>query len=213
VSLFCFLALLAPTPAAPEPVDLLKLLKGVEDRYNRVRSLQVGFEQSQSGRGRILRVESGQLSMQKPGKMRWDYHSPQGKWFLSDGKFLYYYSPDSGHVQRARVNQSEDLRAPLGFLMGRLDFRRDFKEFRTTREGEKVYLVAAPKSEKSAFREVAFLVTPDYRVDLLRVTANDGSLMTYRLNGEKLNPTLSAKLFEFRLPSGAQLVDDEEPER
>ncbi|MFN7926289.1 MAG: outer membrane lipoprotein chaperone LolA [Bryobacteraceae bacterium] len=188
---------------------LPKLLKGVEDRYNRAKSLQIQFEQSQSGRGRITRIERGQLYMQKPGKMRWDYNSPAGKVFLSDGKYLYYYSPDAGQVQRSKVSSSEDMRAPLGFLMGNLDFYRDFREFRTSVEADGVYLVAQPKSDNAPYREVAFLVRPDFRVDQLRITAKDGSTIVYKLHDERVDPPISSALFQFKMPPGAQLIDED----
>lgn len=204
-----FLAFLSVAPL-PAQSDLMKLLRRVEDRYNKPRTLQFQFEQSQSGKGRITRSESGELYLAKPGRMRWNYASPEGKFFLSDGRFLYYYAPGSGQVTRARIKDSDDMRAPLGFLMGRLDFQRDFKEFRTYPEGPNTYIVATPKSERAPYTQVAFLVEPDARIQLLRVTGQDQSIMVYRFASEKTNAPLAAGLFEFKLPPDAQLVDEDQ---
>lgn len=192
--------------------DTTALLEGVEQRYNRPRTLQMQFEQSQSGQGRITRSESGTLSLQKPGRMRWDYAVPQGKIFLSDGKFVYYYNPVTSKVSRTKLKQSDDLRAPLAFLMGRLDFHRDFKEFRTQPEGEDVYVIATPKSDRAPYTQVAFLVAPDYRIKLLRVNGQDHSIIVYRMSEEQVNPALDASLFRFKMPAGAILVDEDEIE-
>jgi len=187
----------------------MKLLRRVEDRYNRPRTLRLGFEQSLSGKGRITRTESGELYLAKPGRMRWNYTAPAGKFFLSDGRFFYYYSPGARQVTRARVKDSDDLRAPLAFLMGRLDFQRDFKEFRTYPEGSNTYIVATPKSERAPYTQVAFLVEPDARIQLLRVTGQDQSVLVYRFSGEQANAPLAPAMFEFKLPPDAQLVDED----
>ena len=73
----------------------MTLLEAVENRYNRTRTLQVQFEESYRAPGRATRSESGELSLRKPGRMRWAYAKPSGKLFLSDGKYIYYYTPAS----------------------------------------------------------------------------------------------------------------------
>jgi len=191
-------------------VDLSTLLKGVENRYNRSHTMQMEFEQTQSGQGQIARTESGTLSIQKPGRMRWTYSRPAGKFFLTDGKFAYYYSPNTRQVSRSKIKDAEDLRAPLAFLIGNVDFHRDFKEFRTTPDGANTYIAATPKSARAPYTQVDFLVTPDYRIELLKVTGQDGQIMRYRLTGEKSNPALPASTFEFVKPDGAELIDEDQ---
>jgi outer membrane lipoprotein carrier protein len=193
-------------PAAAQG-DLRKLLKGVEQRYNRPRTMQMLFEQSVTGQGRMARTESGTLYLQKPGRMRWDYSRPEGKIFLTDGKFVWFYSPNARRVERSPMKESGDLRAPLAFLMGRIDFYRDFREFRTRAEGPDTYIVAEPKSDRAPYGKVEFLITPEHRIKLLRVVGQDESVMTFRLSEEKTNPSLAAKLFRFIPPPGVPVVD------
>ena len=190
-------------------VDLPTLLKGVENRYNRARTMQMQFEQTQSGRGQISRVESGELAIQKPGRMRWTYSRPAGKFFLTDGKFAYYYSPNTKQVSRSKIKEADDLRAPLAFLIGQLDFNRDFKEFRTTPDGANTYIAAIPKSPRAPYTQVDFLVTPDFRIEMLVVTGQDGAMMRYKLSGEQANPALPPSTFQFVKPEGAELLDED----
>jgi outer membrane lipoprotein carrier protein len=187
--------------------DLPSLLRKVEARYNSPRTMQLSFEQSLTGQGRITRTESGILYLQKPGRMRWDYQAPEGKVFLADGKYVWFYSPSAGRVERSPMKESDDLRAPLAFLMGRLDFNRDFKEFRTRPEGEDLYIVATPKSDRAPYTSVEFLVTPDHRIRLLKVIGQDNSVMTFQLKDEKKNPKLDAGLFRFQAPAGVEVVE------
>jgi outer membrane lipoprotein carrier protein len=85
--------LAAATLAGADAVDLARLLRGVEDRYNSVRTLELAFEQTYIAPNRARRVESGSLRLRKPGRMRWEYTRPDGKLFVSDGSDYWYYSP------------------------------------------------------------------------------------------------------------------------
>jgi outer membrane lipoprotein carrier protein len=144
--------------------------------------------------------------------MLWDYSSPDGKIFLADGKFVWFYSPHTGRVERSPMKESGDHRTPLAFLMGRLDFDRDFKEFRTRPEGSDLFIVAKPRSERAPYDVVEFLVAPDSRIKLLKVTGQDKSVMTLQLEEEKRNPALAPELFRFSMPPGAELVEVEDTE-
>jgi outer membrane lipoprotein carrier protein len=169
--------------------------------------MQVSFQQSLGGKGRITRIEEGTLLLQRPGKMRWDYTTPAGKIFLVDGKTSYYYNPATRKAERSAVKESDDLRVPLAFLMGRLDFRRDFREFRTRTEGDVVHVIAAPKSDKAPYTEVQFEVNRQDQISSVVVRGQDQSLMTLRFSGEKLGSPAAPGAFEFKTPEGAELVD------
>lgn len=188
-------------------VPLLGLLKSVEVRYNAAKTMQTSFQQSLGGKGRITRTEQGELFLLRPGKMRWDYTTPAGKIFLVDGKNVYYYNPATRKAERSPVKESGDLRVPLAFLMGRLDFQRDFREFRTRTEGEITHVIAAPKSDKAPYTEVQFEVNRQAQILSVGVTGHDQSMMTFRFNGEKLGAPIAASKFEFVKPDGAELVE------
>ena len=188
-------------------VDTSALLKAVQDRYNRAQSLQVFFQQTYSMRGRVSRTESGELFLRNPGRMRWQYDSPKGKLFLSDGKLMYLYTPASNQVQRMKVRESEDMRAPLAFLLGRLDFWRDFQRFVSRPENSDVRITAQPKSDQAPYSEVEFVVTPSHEIRYLRVTGQDQSVMEFRFSNESLNPSLAENLFRFVPPPGAEVVE------
>ncbi len=63
--------------------------------------------------------------------MRWEYATPPGKIFLSDGKEVFLYTPDDRRAERSKLKESEDMRAPIAVLLGKLDFSREFKSFET----------------------------------------------------------------------------------
>jgi outer membrane lipoprotein carrier protein len=190
--------------AAP---DVPGLLSGVEKRYNSTRTLEAHFTQTYDAPRRGPKTESGELYLRRPGRMRWQYSDPAGKLFVSDGKTVWLYTPQDNRVERSKVKESDDMRAPLAFLLGRLDFNRDFKRFISHPEGAGTWIAAEPRSEKAPFSRVEFLVTPDYEIRQVVVVGDGGSKMDFRFDGEKRNPPLSDKLFAFQPPQGAEVVE------
>jgi len=196
--------MLAPAFAADAP--LKTLLKAVEQRYNRAATLEVLFSQRYTMQGRT-RSESGRLWLRKPGRMRWEYQQPAGKLFVSDGKFIYFYSPSSNRAEKSKLKESEDLRAPLAFLLGKLDFDREFKAFTTKPEGADTLITATAKSNRLPYTDVEFLVTPTHSIRRLLVRGQDRSVLEYSFDGEKVNPPIDDAMFRFKLPPGAEFVE------
>ncbi len=181
-----------------EGFDLAPALAKVERRYNRAQTLQVKFSESYKQRGRAVRTESGTLYLRKPGRMRWEYTDPAGKLFVCDGKTFNLFSPASGQVEKMKARETEDMRAPLGFLLGRLHFQKDFQAFTTREERGEVWISAEPKSPNLPYSKVEFLVTPEARIRRVQVTGQDQSVLDFSFEEEKLNPPLKAELFEYR---------------
>jgi outer membrane lipoprotein carrier protein len=190
-------------------VDLNTLLKGVEQRYNRAKTLQVHFVESYTVQGRARKSESGQLTLRKPGRMRWDYSTPSGKLFVSDGKDVYLYTPEAHRVEKTKLKASDDMRAPLAFLLGKLDFAKDFRDFEIRPEGMSYLITAKAKNDKFPYEKIQMLVTPAYEIQRMAIDLQDESILTFQLDGEKVNPPVNDGLFQFQMPAGATLVDAE----
>ena len=192
--------------AAAADIDVPRTLKGVEDRYNRTQTLQLSFTESYQ-QGARTRVEKGDLFLRKPGRMRWQYTAPAGKLFVSDGKFIYSYTPQDNRAEKMKLKETDDMRAPLAFLLGRLHFEKDFQNFQSRPESENTWITADAKKPDLIFSKVEFEVTPQFQIRRLRVTYQDLSVLDFRFDQEKLNPSLDAKLFQFELPSGTMVEE------
>jgi outer membrane lipoprotein carrier protein len=205
-SLFGFLLAVTALPGA-EPVDLARLLKGVEDRYNSVLTLELTFEQTYIAPNRLRRVESGSLRLRKPGRMRWEYTKPDGKLFISDGSSYWYYSVLARRAEKMKLKEAEDIQAPLAFLIGKLDFQRDFGKFLVQPADGLVTITAEPKNpQKSPFAQVAFTVGPDSRISTLTIRSQDGATMIFQFSSEIRNPALNDAIFTFVAPPGVEVV-------
>ena len=195
------------TPAEPaRPLD--EVCRAVERRYNSARSLSAHFDQRFHAPGRLPRAESGELVLRKPGRMRWDYSAPEGKTFVCDGKWIWFYSPAARKVERSPVKDTEDLRAPLAFLLGKLDFRREFKDLALHASGSEVVLEALPKTATLPYRRVEFTLAGD-AIRKVVVTGEDQSVMEFVFSNERLNVTVDESRLRFTPPAGVGIVDVE----
>jgi outer membrane lipoprotein carrier protein len=185
--------------------DLSSVLRALELRYNAAQTLQVSFEQTY--RARNVRREAGELYLRRPGRMRWEYREPPGKLFVSDGKYFYFYSPSAQRAEKLPLKESDDLRAPLAFLLGKLDFSRDFGSYVTSEVPEGLKITARPKTQKLPYREVEFVVAAGNQIRRLVIQGQDASVMEFQFSGEKLNAQLPESLFIFQAPPGTEVVD------
>jgi len=199
-------AILSVSAFAADP-PLNTLLKGVETRYNKAKTLQVLFHEDYTPQGRPKRSESGTLQLRKPLRMRWEYDNPKGKIFIGDGKYLWLYNADENKAEKMKLQASDDMRAPLAFLLGKLNFEKEFRNVKATAEGADQRIFAEPKSDNLPYSNVEFVVSPDYHIKMVKVIGFDRATIEFRFDQEKVDPPLDDKLFKFQLPKGAQLVE------
>jgi outer membrane lipoprotein carrier protein len=100
------------------------------------------------------------------------------------------------------------MRAPLAFLLGKLDFHRDFKSFETHKDSTGVqWILALPKKDNLPYSQVEFLASPDGQIQRIRVTGQDQSKIEYAFSNEQLNAQVAPKLFVFTPPAGTEVVE------
>jgi outer membrane lipoprotein carrier protein len=190
-------------------VPTATLLKSVEQRYNHAGSLQVLFRQDITRTGHTRRAESGTLDLRKPGLMRWDYSDPKGKLAVCDGKTFWMYTPSENQVQEMPLKKTEDMQAPIAFLLGNLHFDKEFRNIEGKPEGNDTRITALPKSDNLPYSAVEFLIAPEGRIREVKVTRFDNAIMDYTFDQEKMNLKFDDSLFRFQVPKGAEVVEAE----
>ena len=207
VSLFVWTAVGA-VPAADIAPQLGDVLTRIERRYNSLATMQVEFAQTVAYAGRPPVEERGTLSLLRPKKMRWDYEQPAGKLLVGDGDVLHMYNPRTNQVRPVKLDETGDLRAPLSFLLGRLRFRRQFRNPRLESIEGRTTLVAEGRPGKDYYSRVEFSYDPsDFRLDGLKVIGRDDTVTTFAFQGETVNVRMDPALFEFQAPAGAEILE------
>jgi outer membrane lipoprotein carrier protein len=207
-ALFC-LMLSAPLVPGQEP-SVGEVTKAIELHYNRLATLSIDFSQTLSFGGASRPAETGTVLLYRPQRMRWDYRQPKGKLLIGDGQRLFQYNPHTNQVRTILLDESVDLRAPLSFLLGRLDFSRQFKNLRFETIDGKRALVGEGRTGQEAYTTVEFYFEPeqDFRLSALRAHGQDESVTDFLFSNERTNPRLDEKLFVFEAPAGAEVLPE-----
>ncbi len=93
----------------------------LESRYQHARTLKaIFFQRYSDGHGGVS-AESGTVYFSRPGRMRWEYESPEKSLFLVDGTNVWFYVPADHTASRAKLKESSDWRTPLALLAGKAD--------------------------------------------------------------------------------------------
>jgi outer membrane lipoprotein carrier protein len=209
---FILVALL-PAFAANPSLDVHAIAQAVDNRYNRLQTLQAEFTETYRGAG-IERTESGSLWLKKPGKMRWEYRSPKEKLFLSDGQDAWFYLPGDHQVRRSSAKRLDDLRSPLGFLLGKTRLEKELDGLSAAPDlapltPGNIVLRGVPKAMANRVNEVVLEITPDYHIARIQFEEADESVTEYRFSGERENVAIADQLFRFSPPQGVEIVDGE----
>src|SRR5271156_5684899 len=111
---------------SPPARDAQSVLHALEARYHHAQTLKAAVyerysDSSSAGEGS---AESGIVYFSQPGRMRWEYESPEKKFFIVDGTNVWFYVPADRTVSRAKVKESSDWRTPLALLTGKSDLSR-----------------------------------------------------------------------------------------
>jgi outer membrane lipoprotein carrier protein len=204
-------SLSAPKAAAGTQPDVHAIAQAVDNHYNRLRSLQADFTEIYRGNG-MDRSELGTLWLKKPRKMRWEYRSPREKLFLSDGQNAWFYVPGEHQARKEPFKKLEDLRSPLGFLLGKTKLEKELKGLSLAPDvapldKEDLVVRGVPNGMQEQVSEVLLEITPDHRIVRIILEGTDDAVTEYRLTGQKENVAVADERFRFEPPSGVETIE------
>ena len=220
------LALAALSVPATPAQDAGSLQRALEGRYKHARTLKaVFFERYTDGSGGVT-AESGTVYFSRPGRMRWDYESPEQKLFLVDGSNVWFYVPADHTASRAKLKESSDWRTPLALLAGKANLSRFCQtiEIVPPASGQGTDVAQAPVPGDSVLRCIprgrpdiaegagqAVLLEMDSDARLVRVVIREpGGITTeFRFGNWQENILLPESKFHFVPPPGVAIVDEE----
>jgi len=205
------LCCLGPVLAQSAAKDVHKIAESVDNHYNHLQTLEAEFNESYRGNG-IDRSEGGVLWLKKPRKMRWEYRSPREKLFLSDGKDAWFYVPGEKQVRKEPFQKLEDLRSPLGFLLGKAKLEKELQGLSLATDvvpvdAKNTVLRGVPKALGERISQVQLEISPGNRIELIRIEEADGAVTEYRLSEQKENVKLGDDKFRFSPPPGVETIE------
>ena len=202
------LALLGQTvspPAAATGPTAEDLARRITARHRTVRDLTARFIQTyRSGLvGREI-VESGTLSLKRPGRMRWEYREPERKTFVSDGQKYYFYIPADRQV--VVRDQASDRSVTTLLLTGQSDILAEFSVALEAQPHGRPRLRLTPRRADAEVEELVLEVDERDRIRAIQVRDAQGSESRFQFEGMRENVGLEDGLFRFEMPKGVEVV-------
>ncbi|MBN8431538.1 MULTISPECIES: outer membrane lipoprotein chaperone LolA [Microbulbifer] len=155
-------------------------------------------------KGKTLQKSSGNFSVQRPGKLRWQTGEPFPQLLVTNNKKLWLYDPDLEQVTIRPVD-NRMKETPALLLGGKVeDIRGSFSV-----ESKKGAYYLTPKRASAPFKSM--VIRFDKRGLPAAMTVRDGMGQTtdIRFNGLQANPKLSSRIFDFKPPKGTDVIRDE----
>src|SRR6185437_1362736 len=175
------------------------LAHAVDEHYNSLKSFKAAFTEIYQAPG-ISRTESGTLWLKKPGKMRWEYHDPQEKLFVSNSQTAYFYVSGERQARKTSVKKLDDLRSPLRYLLGKTKLQKELEalsfapDITPLQPGDKV-LRGVPKALKDRVSEVLLEINPARQIVRILITELDGSTTDFHFSQIEENVPVQDSLF------------------
>jgi outer membrane lipoprotein carrier protein len=184
--------------------------RALQQKYDRVADFSADFTHSYEG-GVLKKksIERGTVQIKKPGRMRWDYVSPDKKLFVSDGRKVYSYIPADKQVILSDMPADDHATTAVLFLAGKGDLTRDFDVTYVT-EGETADTVALRLDPRQKQRDYDWLIVVADRksLQIRSLTAADqqGGRSSFAFTNYRENTGLADKTFEFKIPRGVDVI-------
>lgn len=187
----------------------------IQKRYEGVRDLAAGFSQTSESAtfgGRSLMDDgrkTGQVVFAKPGKMRWEYASPEPSVVVSNGETLWIYDVGGASVTRLSVTAGFLSGAALQFLLGDGQLLESFAVEAIGCEAGRVHLDLEPKAD--ATYERLGLVADRKTGDVVATSVTDlfGNRTRIEFEDLKVNAQPDPSVFDFVVPEGVELIEYE----
>ena len=195
--------------AADSADEAGKTLDAVQKRYEGVRDLRASFEQTSFSVALGTETTSkGAVTVERPGKMRWEYAAPDGRVIVLDKVAIKIWNPDEKQLQIAPLSAGNVSPTALGFLLGQAVLRDTFDaQLIAAPERAERGLRLQPKSD-GGFESLELWVDPkSYELRESVVLDLFGNRTRLRLSDMRENSGVKASEFEFEAPDGAEVVD------
>lgn len=132
--------------------------------------------------------ESGQLALQLPDCLRWDYTEPYPKGFLLCGGVVHAWNPEDQSGRRYRVDRKNEPGLDL-LLLGVDDLKNRYQAAAKAGEAGKVEVQLTPKGKIAELADAALTVdTATKRLVAVSYHDKEGNLTRFEINGYESLP-------------------------
>jgi len=172
---------------------------------NNFTTYQAKFTQrTYSPTGRVIQESQGRVTIQRPGKFRWETQKPSQQLLIVNGDTFWNYDVDL--MQATQQKLAKNTLNP-SVLLSR-SFKQWSEFFKVSTEQDQRHLtwyVLKPKQSNQSFQQVAFLFRRG-RLIAMKINNNLQQLSLFLFTKIKINKHLDPNLFIFKAPAGVEVI-------
>lgn len=146
----------------------------------------------------------GRFAFERPGRFRWVVESPFEQLMVADGKQVYFLDKDLNQVT-VRPLQDAMGATPAAILFGASDLDSRFEILESGTAQGLDWLDAVPRDKEAGFERIR-IGFADGLPRKMVVQDAFGRTLSFEFVDLRANPALSADLFRFTVPEGADVV-------
>lgn len=209
LAVFCACCLI-PSFSEAQEMTPLQIAERLQQAYDSTKTLQADFQQTaavaMSGR---KRYGEGKLAILKPGRIRWDYSSPDIQVLLSDGKQFTMYFAKSSQMIIQSIDEYLSSDVTYSFFTGTGNIARDFEvlspEFEALKGTLAIKLVPRKPHPQVDYLHV-WMNDGDFTLTGLEIVDQFGSITTLQFSNIQLNQDIPEGRFTFTPPPDTEVI-------
>jgi len=180
-------------------------LQNLQQKLSSFRGLQAHFQQALFTDKRVAASQSsGKMLILRPGKFRWETHSPNQQILVADGNLLWIYDVDLEQATKQKLDTT-DSNSPALFLSG--DVSEIPKRFTVSEEkaGTSLGFKLTAKASDDMFQSIKIYFQSD-KLSKMIVDTRIGQRSEFNFSQVVVNPHFPSSTFNFKPPVGVDVL-------
>ncbi len=210
-ALFLIFFFFPSRPGGCDPLDTpQELAVKLQARYEETRSMAADFQQVASvPMSNRKRLGAGKVVILKPGRIRWDYTSPDRQVLISNGKKVFMYFAASSQMIVQPVSEYINSDVTYSFFVGTGNIVRDFEVLPPERpaEGDLQVIKLVPKVAHPQVDSLHLWIDREYLLRRLEIVDHFGSVTELTFADIRRNEAVAEELFTFTPPAGTEVIE------
>ncbi|GAC1029448.1 outer membrane lipoprotein chaperone LolA [Pseudomonas sp. No.21] len=177
------------------------------EMLNKAQTITGRFSQlTLDGSGTQLQETSGELALKRPGLFRWHTDEPMEQLLVSNGQKVWLYDPDLEQVTIQTLDQRL-THTPALLLSGDVSKISENFEISHKEGGDVVDFILKPKAKDTLF-DTLRLSFRNGVINDMQLIDSVGQRTNILFLGVKMNQSIDAAQFDFKVPEGADVIQE-----
>lgn len=205
--IFC-IVLLAGGSATGADLNPGHIAERLQEAYDKTTSFSADFRQETSMRmSRRRRHGNGSVVILKPGRIRWDYQTPDSQILVSDGQTFSMYFAKLSQMIIQPINEYLQSDVTYAFFTGSGNIVKDFEVLPPDLQVEENHCIKLiPKEPHPQVDYFHICVDEKFLINRMQIVDQFGTVTDLYFSNIRTNEQPSLDFFTFTPPPGTEII-------